>query len=136
MPPTLEAVDAGGIEDISYVPVFRSMGQVFDAVWEDDTRYQPSLFDTGERPIVPAHVEEAFFSRGETISPVEQDARGYHGQSSPQVRGTGRRRAMHMAAIGASACALLVLGLRVISWGRGEPASAIPTAPQAATAVP
>jgi serine/threonine protein kinase len=133
---TLEAADAGGIEDIPYVPVFRSMGQIFDAIWEDDTRYQPSLFDTGEMPIVRGDVENAFFSRGETISPVAQNARVDDGQSSPRVPRTGRRRAVHITVIGVSACLLLTVGLRVVSWGRTGQASEPPAAPQVPTTIP
>ena len=41
----------GAIEDVPYVPVFKSMGQIFDAVWDDDTRYQPSPFATVDIPL-------------------------------------------------------------------------------------
>jgi serine/threonine protein kinase len=47
---------SGGIHDIPNVPAFRSMGQMIDALWEDDTRYQPSAADTADMPKLPVSV--------------------------------------------------------------------------------
>jgi serine/threonine protein kinase len=135
------------IDDVAHVPVFHSMAQVFESVWEDDTRYETSPFDTRSEPPV----------RGGSISSLSAVMRRGAGEAElglgetpaampvvqrPRDTENGRRRAtraniLPALGVGLAACAVVMLaGTWMVSKGRGLPAATAPATPARAMSMP
>ena len=138
-PPRVEGSPPAGVqlEDVEHVPILRSMAEVYDAIWEDDTHYMPSPFQMDLPAAEPvdgsaasAAKEDQALSRSDTpvVFSGARSARRPPATRAEQ-QGPRRHRPENVSRLLAGATLVVMGGIGVgVIWATARTAPSLPPA--------